>query len=72
MRFKTDGITINYELTASEKGIIFSKFPATDYAVLGDEDFLRALSDKRPGETLHGVVNDRVLSIIVQQYGVLL
>ena len=61
-----------YELIANAKGISFASFQAEDYDVLGDEDFLLALSDRQPGETLHGYVDDRVLSIIVKQYGVVL
>ena len=72
MRFKTDGIAINYKLKADRDGITFDRFNPDDYDVLGNEDFLSALSNRQAGETLYGIVNHSTLSIIVKQYGVLL
>ena len=61
-----------YKLKADNKGITFAVFRAADYDVLGNEDFLAALSDRQQGEILYGYVNDNILSIIVKQYGVVL
>jgi hypothetical protein len=72
MKFKTDGITMNYKLKADRDGITFDRFNPDDYDVLGNEDFLNALNDRQPGETLYGIVNHSIFSIIVKQYGVLL
>jgi hypothetical protein len=61
-----------YKLKSDNNGITFTMFRAEDYDVLGNEDFLIALSDRQQGETLYGVVNDPILSIIVKQYGVII